>query len=120
MMNQSRAEMSCSLKASYLMNAGQRPAPGTFTAVECCCCYYYYCCGEGSVFICRFSRASVRNPQDLVLLLLHDGHDLRARAGQTAGLHHTCIRTHTITHQPAGDTHCKCMRERLRPVKYLL
>lgn len=44
------------------------------------------------VLICLSSRAPVRNPQDFVLLLVHDGHDLSAYVGQTAGLDDTCIR----------------------------
>lgn len=46
------------------------------------------------------SHASIRNPKHFVLLLVHDGHDLTAYVGQTAGLDDTCNRTAShISHQ---------------------
>lgn len=37
-----------------------------------------------------FLQSAIWNPQDFILLLLHDGHDLSANVGDTAGLDHTC------------------------------
>lgn len=37
-----------------------------------------------------FLQSAIWNPQDFILLLLHDGHDLSANVGDAAGLDHTC------------------------------
>lgn len=37
-----------------------------------------------------FLQSAIWNPQDFILLLLYDGHDLSANVGDAAGLDHTC------------------------------
>lgn len=43
-------------------------------------------CEGGGAFL----QSAIWNPQDFILLLLHDGHDLSANVGDAAGLDHTC------------------------------
>lgn len=43
--------------------------------------------GGGGV---TFLQSAIWNPQDFILLLLHDGHDLSANVGDAASLDHTC------------------------------
>lgn len=37
-----------------------------------------------------FLQSAIWNPQDFILLLLHNGDDLSANVGDAAGLDHTC------------------------------